>query len=159
MIRLFSWGDRKSREVFCRIGDCRTNIGHISRTKTQIKHFARISRLQKFVISKSQNPEIASSLTLKRCDFWRIFSIWNQENFLRMIFLAKWLDCLHNFTIYSSIVCLKVSQNLQLQDKRRSNILQTSRTNIYKIEILIILNESVNIKKVSFKNKENIIIG
>ncbi len=36
-----------------------------SRTITQIKHFARISRLQKFVISKSQNPEIASSLRLR----------------------------------------------------------------------------------------------
>ena len=99
----------------------RSEYKQTSRTKTQIKHFARISRLQKFVISKSQNPEIASSLTLKRCDFWRIFSIWNQWNFLRMIFLAKRLDCLHKFTIYSSIVCLKVSQDWGLHNKRRSS--------------------------------------
>ena len=62
---------------------CRTHVGqkvskHLARiswgkfnvlTKIQIKHFARISRLLKFVISKTQNPEIASSLTLKQYDF------------------------------------------------------------------------------------------
>ena len=41
------------------------------------------------MISKSQNPKIWSTLSLTRSNFGRIFSIWNQLNFLRMIFLAN----------------------------------------------------------------------
>ena len=121
----------------------------LTRWKAQIKHFARISGLQKFVISKSQNPEIASSLTLKRCDFWRIFSIWNQENFLRMIFLAKRLDCLHNFKIFSSIVCLKVSWSKGLHDKDWELLRKVARKDLHGTHV-------VEIKKIKQNRKNKI---
>ena len=68
-----SWGALKSK------GKCCVGSG-----------FARISDLQKFVISKSWSPKIWSSCSaLKRSNFSRSPSIWNHQNFFRMIFFVK----------------------------------------------------------------------
>ena len=45
----------------------------VSRYKKVENQLARISRLRKFVISKSQNPKIASTLALTQMRFWTDF--------------------------------------------------------------------------------------
>ena len=45
----------------------------VSRYRKVENQLARISRLRKFVISKSQNPKIASTLALTQMRFWTDF--------------------------------------------------------------------------------------
>ena len=50
---------------------------------------ARISRLRKFVISKSQNPKIASTLALTQMRFWTYFFDLKSDKFPTYDILSK----------------------------------------------------------------------
>ena len=61
----------------------------VSRYRKVENQLARISRLRKFVISKSQNPKIASTLALTQMRFWTDFFDLKLDKFSPYDILSK----------------------------------------------------------------------
>ena len=61
----------------------------VSRYRKVENQLARISRLRKFVISKSQNPKIASTLALTQMRFWTDFFDLKSDKFPPYDILSK----------------------------------------------------------------------